>query len=104
MIARIKKNDTVIVKAGKDKDKRGTVIEIVPKKAKVMVKDVAVVKRHAKARKQGDVAGIKKKESYIAISKVMPFCTACNKPCRINSKILQDGKKVRICNRCKEIF
>lgn len=104
MIARIKKNDTVFVTSGRDKGKRGTVIEVKPKKNKVMIKDVAMVSRHAKARKQGETSGIKRKESYIQLSKVMPVCKACKKPCRINSKVLQEGKRVRVCGSCKEIF
>ena len=51
MVARIKKNDTVIVLSGKDKDKKGTVIEVLPKKGKVLVKDIALVTRHVKAQK-----------------------------------------------------
>ena len=59
----------LIVLSGKDKGKKGTVIEILPKKDKVVVKDVAIVTRHVKARKQGDVSGIKKEERYINLSK-----------------------------------
>ena len=73
MVARIKKNDTVVVLSGKDKDKKGSVIEVLPKKGKVLVKDVAIVTRHAKARKQGEVAGIRKEESYINASKLCRF-------------------------------
>jgi len=105
MIARIKKGDAVSVLSGKDKGKRGSVIKVLPKKDKVLVKDIAVVARHVKARKQGEVAGIKKRESYIPLSRVMPICKACSKPCRINSKVMEDsGKRVRLCNKCKEIF
>lgn len=67
----IKKNDTVRVITGKDKGKEGSVIAILPKKGKVMVKGVAIVTRHAKARKQGETSSIKKRESYIDISNVM---------------------------------
>ena len=101
---RIKKNDTVVVLSGKDKGKQGTVIAILPKKDKVMVKGVCVVTRHVKPRRQGEVGGIRKKEGYIKDSIVMPLCTACKKPCRINTKVLENQQKVRICNRCKEVF
>lgn len=104
MIARIKKNDTVEVLAGRDRGKRGTVLEVEPKKGKVLVKDVAMVTRHLKARKQGETGGIKKMEAFIDLSKVMPVCKACGKPCRVNAKLLDDGAKVRMCNRCKEVF
>jgi large subunit ribosomal protein L24 len=102
MIARIKKNDTIVVIAGKDKGRQGTVVEIAPKADKVMVKGLALVTRHAKARRQGDVAGIKKQEGYIALSHVMPLCSACKKPCRITTKLVENNTKVRACNRCQE--
>lgn len=104
MVARIKKNDTVIVLSGKDKDKKSTVIEVLPKKGKVLVKDVAMITRHVKARKQGEVSGIKKEEQYIVSSMVMPVCTSCKLPCRVNSKSIEGGSRVRVCNRCEEIF
>jgi len=100
----VKKNDTVKVISGKDKGKQGVVLDILPKKGKVLVKGVALVKRHAKARRQGEVSGIKERESYIDSSNVMPICSSCKKPCRINVKLVESGKKVRICNKCKEIF
>jgi len=72
MKARIKKGDMVYVLTGKDRGKKGSVIAILPKKGKVMVKDVALVTRHVKARKQGETSGIKKEERFIDISNVMP--------------------------------
>ncbi len=104
MVARVKKNDSVVVLSGKDKGKKGAVIAILPKEGKVLVKDVAVATRHAKARKQGDIAGIRKEERFIDLCRVMPVCRSCNKPCRVGSKTLEDGKKVRVCVRCKEQF
>jgi large subunit ribosomal protein L24 len=104
MVARIKKNDTVVVITGRDKGKQGVVIEVVPNEGKALVKDVAIVTKHLKARKSGDVAGIKKIESYIDMSNLMPLCTNCKTPCRVNVKILEQGKRVRICSSCKEAF
>ncbi len=104
MVARIKKNDTVMVIAGKDKGKKGSVIEVKRKKGTMLVKDIAIVTRHVKPRRAGEQGGIKKEESYIRESKVMPICTACKKPTRVASKLLETGKRARICARCKEIF
>lgn len=104
MVTRIKKNDTVVVLSGKDKGKQGPVIALKPKKGEVLIKGIAVATRHAKARRAGETAGIKKEERFIPISIVMPICTSCKKPCRINAKKLENGKNVRMCNRCKEIF
>lgn len=104
MVARIKKNDTVIVLSGKDKGKTGSVIDILPKKDKVMIKDVGIITRHVKARRQGEAAGIKQEEQFIPLNKVMPVCPSCKKPCRVNAISLEDGTKVRSCNKCKEKF
>ena len=103
-MARVKKNDTVVVLSGKDKGKKGTVLRVLPKKDRVMVKGLGIFIKHAKARRQGESSEIRKEEGWIKLSKVMPMCSACKKPCRINAKLLEDGKKVRVCNSCKEVF
>ena len=99
----IRKNDTVAITTGKEKGKKGKINDLFVKKGKVMVQGIALESRHSKARKQGETSSIKKKESWISISNVMPICTSCKKPARINMKLVE-GKRVRMCNRCKEIF
>ena len=101
---RVKKNDTVIVLTGKDKSKVGTVIELSPKEGKVKVSGVAIVTKHLKAKRQGDVAGIKQYESFIDSSNVMPVCRSCKKPCRVKITTSEDGNKSRTCVRCTEIL
>ena len=104
MISRIKKNDVVQVLSGKDKGKQGVVTTVLPRESKVLVQNVGVVTKHVKARKAGDIAGIRKEETFIDMAKVMPICSSCKKPSRINSRLLDTGKRVRACNRCEEIF
>lgn len=104
MVARIKKNDTVMVISGKYKGKTGSVIEVLKKKNKILVKDIGIVVKHTKARKQGDVAGIKRQESYISLSNVMPVCPSSNKPCRVGSKLTDNEKRVRMSRRSQEAF
>lgn len=104
MLARVKKNDTVVVLSGKDKDKKGLVIAVYPKDDSVVVKDMGLVTRHVKQTKAGQKGGIVKKERPLPLSKVMPVCGACKKPCRVQTRILESGEKVRTCARCKEVF
>jgi len=104
MIARIKKNDIVYVVSGKNKGKQGAVIAISPKKGEVMVKGIAIATHHVKPRRAGEGGGIRKEESFIDMSCVMPVCSSCKKPSRVNVKKLDTGKTARVCNRCKEIF
>ncbi len=101
---RIKKNDTVLVISGKDKGKTGNVIAISPKKDILLVEGIAISKCHVKATKQGETSAIKKRESYISFSKVMPVCSSCKKACRVSFKVLDTGKKARMCSGCKQII
>lgn len=104
MKARIKKNDSVVVLCGRDKGEQGTVIEILPKKDKVMIKGLGMVTRHTKARRQGEVSGIKTKETFFKMSQVMPICSSCKKATRVATKVMDNGKRARACNHCKEIM
>lgn len=104
MSARIKKNDTVCVITGKDKGQRGLVLDVLSREKKLLVKGVAIVTKHSKARRRDEVSEIKKQESYIALSNVMVVCKSCKKPSRMNAICLESGERARVCNRCKEII
>ena len=90
--------------SGVDKGKKGKVLEVIPSAGKVVVEDVAMVSRHTKPRKQGEVGGIIKKEAPIYASKVMHICNKCGKTTRIAKKVLENGKSVRVCKHCNETF
>ncbi len=96
---RIKKGDTVKVLSGNDKDKTGEVLEVIPKKDKVIVKDVNIRKKHVKARKQGEEGGILSVECAIPSSKVNVVCPKCGKATRVGYSMEKD-KKIRICKKC----
>jgi len=100
----IRKNDTVYILSGSDKGKQGKILEILPDKNLVKVAGIGMVKRHSKARKQGDISSIKQIESYINISKVMLVNPNNSKPCRVGFRVIENGKKVRVCKRTNEII
>jgi len=102
MVARIKKNDTVIVISGKDKGKQGSVLRVFPDTSQVLVKGINFITRHIKARKKGEVSERKIVEQNILAAKVMPWCHGCQKAARVNVRASENGKHIRICNRCKE--
>lgn len=104
MIARIKKSDTVEVMSGKNKGKQGVVITVAPRKNKVIVKGIAIATHHIKPRRAGEPGNIRTEESFVDLSCVMPVCSSCKKPVRVNSKLLESGKTVRVCNQCEEVF
>lgn len=99
---RIRRNDTVLVIAGKDKGRRGKVRSVLTKEERVLVDGINMIKRHAKARTQARQAGIIEQEASIDSSNVMLICSRCSRPARVGSRFLEDGKKVRICRRCGE--
>jgi large subunit ribosomal protein L24 len=101
MAARIKREDEVMVIAGRDKGRRGKVQRVIADKGQVLVEGVNMVKRHYKAGVQGRQAGIVSKEMPLDASKVMPVCPACGKPTRVAFKVLDDGSKSRVCKHCE---
>jgi len=101
---KIRKNDTVLVIAGKDKGKTGKVRFAYPKKERLVIEGVNFIKRHIRARGTVRQAGIIQLEAQIPVSNVMLLCSRCNKPTRIGFRFLQDGKKVRICRSCREVI
>jgi large subunit ribosomal protein L24 len=100
---KIKKDDNVLVIAGKNKGKKGKVRFAYPEKDMVMIEGVNMIKKHAKAKPQVKQAGIIEREAPISVSDVMLVCSKCNKPARIGYKVLQDGRKARVCRACGEV-
>jgi large subunit ribosomal protein L24 len=95
----VNKGDTVMVIAGKEKNKTGKVLRLLPKKNGVVIEGLNLVKRHVKA-KGNESGGITEKEARIHISNVMSYCLKCAKPVRSSKKILDNGEKQRICSKC----
>jgi large subunit ribosomal protein L24 len=100
---KIKKDDTVLVIAGKNKGKKGKVRFAYPEKDMVMIEGINMIKKHAKAKPQVKQAGIIEREAPISVADVMLVCAKCNKPARVGYKILQDGRKARVCRVCGEV-
>ncbi len=100
----VRKGDSVVITAGKDKGKKGNVLQAMPKEDKVIVEGVNVIKKHSKPNKANPQGGIIEREAAVHASNAMPYCSKCGKGVRITKKILSDGKKVRTCAKCGEVF
>jgi large subunit ribosomal protein L24 len=98
---RVRKNDTVMVIAGRDRGKTGKVLRVFPERRRVIVERLNLVKRHTKPRGASSSGGILEKEAPLDVSNVMVFCDNCNAPVRVGFKLSQAGKS-RICRRCGE--
>ena len=101
---KIRKNDTVLIIAGKDKGKKGKVRLVDTKHERVTVDGINFIKKHTRATGRVRQAGIIEREDPIHVSSVVLLCSRCNHPARVGFRVLEDGKKVRICRSCQEVI
>lgn len=93
----IRKNDTVVVRTGKDRGKRGRVLRVLPDANRLIVEGVSIIKRHTRPNPQKNIkGGIVEREGTVHASNVMLIDPETNEPTRIGYKTLPDGRKVRI--------
>jgi large subunit ribosomal protein L24 len=107
--ASVKKNDNVLVIAGRDRGKRGRVLSVVPNaktgNTSVIVEGVNMIKRHTKPNPQRNVkGGIVERETSMHVAKVQVICASCGAATRIGHQRLEDGRKVRVCRKCKGVM
>jgi large subunit ribosomal protein L24 len=99
---RLRRSDQVEVISGKDAGKRGKVLQVLSEKNRVLVQGVNFVKRHTRPNPQRNIkGGIAEREAPIHASNLMVVCGECGKRTRIGSSRLEDGRKVRVCRKCK---
>jgi len=100
----IRRNDTVVVTAGKDRGKRGRVLKVVPDRNRVVVEGVNFIKRHTKPNPQRQIkGGVVEREASLHASNVQLVCPECSQPTRLGRRVLEDGRKIRICRKCEGV-
>lgn len=99
----VKKGDKVQIISGKDKGKQGVILQALPKKNRVIVEGINIVKKHAKPSQANPQGGIIDMEAPVHVSNVMPLDPKTNEPTRVGYKIV-DGKKVRIATKSGEVL
>jgi large subunit ribosomal protein L24 len=100
----IKKNDDVVVLAGRDRGKRGRVLSVAPGKGRLVVEGVNKVKRHTRPNPQKNIqGGIVEREASLHISNVQLVCPECGEPTRVGRRRLDDGRRVRVCRKCNGV-
>ena len=104
MAAKVRKNDTVEVLAGRERGKRGKVMRVIPKEQRVVIEGLNIRKRHTRPRRQGEQGGIVEVPAPLHISNVAVVCVKCGRPARVGFRILADETKVRVCKRCDEVI
>ena len=101
---KIKKGDRVIVTAGKDRNKKGVVLAVFPKKQRVVVEGVNMIKRHTKPSMGNPEGGIIEREAPLHISNVAIVDPKTGGPTRIGYQFLADGTKVRVAKKSGEVL
>ncbi len=101
---KIKKSDKVKIIAGKDKGKEGKVLEVFPEERKITVEGLNLAVKHMRPRRGGEKGQRIQFPVPLRASNVMLICSKCNKMTRVGYKILENGKKVRMCKKCKEVI
>lgn len=98
---KIKKNDQVLVIAGKDKDARGKVLSVSPAKGTALVERVNMAKKHTRPNPQQNIqGGVLEREAPIRISNLKVVCPECGKPSRMGRTRLADNSSARVCKNC----
>jgi len=100
---RIRRDDEVLVIAGRDKGARGKVIRVNRAEGSVLVSKVNMIKRHTR-QTENSSGGIIEKEAPLNISNVQFFCAKCKTGVRLGIKTLEDDRKVRTCRSCGEVL
>ncbi len=96
----IRRNDTVKVVSGRDAGKQGRVLRVFPGTGKVLVEHVMMVKKHVRPNPQRNIkGGIAEREAPLHVSNVLAVSSEDDKPTRLGSKVLPDGRKVRVACR-----
>lgn len=103
-MAFVRKNDMVLVIAGKERGKRGRVLSVFPKEGRLFVEKLNIIKRHQRPTQKQKQGGIIEKEGPIHVSNVMLVCRRCDKPTSVSYSFLEGGKKVRMCKKCGEVI
>jgi len=97
---KIRRDDKVVVIAGKDKGREGRVLRAYPEKERVIVERVAVAKKAQRPKQDNPQGGFAEIEQPIHVSNVMLVCPKCGKPTRVSQRRDDDGKRVRVCKKC----
>ncbi len=100
---RLRRDDEVVVIAGRDKGLRGKILRMLPEKGRAVVSKVNMIKRHVRPT-QNNTGGIIEREAAIELSNLQYYCPACKKGVRLGVKTLEDDRKVRVCKACNEVL
>jgi large subunit ribosomal protein L24 len=100
--AKVKKNDEVQVMAGKDRGRRGAVRQVLTDDGRAIVTGINMIRKHRRSGGPQQPGGIIDMEAPISLSNLAVICRSCGSATRVGFRVLEDGRKVRICKKCSE--
>ena len=98
---KIRKNDQVLIISGKDRNRKGKVLDVFPRQERIMVEGINIRKKHVRPKKTGEKGQIVETPGSISVSNVKLFCPKCHKAARVGYKI-EGKRKYRVCKKCGE--
>ncbi|OGZ18779.1 MAG: 50S ribosomal protein L24 [Candidatus Nealsonbacteria bacterium RBG_13_42_11] len=98
---KLKKNDQVLIMSGKDRGKKGKILQVFPKEHRILVEGINLRKKHQKPKKSGEKGQIISMPGHISASAAKLICPKCGKPTRVGHQILKENK-IRICKKCNQ--
>ena len=98
---KIRKGDTVLIISGKDRGKRGKVLNVFPGEGRLIVEGASLRKKNVKPKKAGEKGQVVEVPAAFSISNAKLICTKCGKPAKVGYKIIEE-KKYRICKKCRQ--
>ena len=98
---KVKKGDSVLIIAGKDKGRTGKIVRSLPRELKILVEGINLKKKHVRPRKEGEKGQVVAIPAPLDISNVKLVCPKCGKATRVGYTIEKDNKQ-RVCKKCKQ--
>jgi large subunit ribosomal protein L24 len=96
---KLKKGDQVVIISGKDRGKRGKILDVFPSEARVVVEGVNIRKKHVRPKKSGEKGQVVQTPAPLAVSNLKLICPKCGQPTKVGYKVVED-KKYRLCKKC----
>lgn len=97
---KVRRDDRVVIIAGKDRGKKGRVLSAQPEKDRIVVEGVNMVKKAKRPTQREPQGGFAEQESSLSVSNVMLVCPSCSAATRVGYRFESDGSKVRVCKKC----
>jgi len=101
---KIKKGDQILIIAGKDRLRKGKVINVLKDTGKLMVEGINIAKKHRRPRREGEKGQIVETPMPLDVSNAKLICPQCAKACRVGVQVTADGRKLRQCKKCQATF